>query len=186
MVRKSGILISTATAAFVFSGCVSQLHRESITLSNGVTVDYVLGKVAGDGQESVFRDAWINGQPVVSHYSGGASLLGQALHGAVGSAAIGAGVYLAADALAPDKEILQQSIADAKLSAATEAPIVNPDESQPPITIINTANGGRGGNGGHGGNAKSSSRSSSSSKSTSRAYSKSSSSDSPKKSHKKY
>jgi hypothetical protein len=84
------------------TGCAT-IKQESFTLSNGKVVDYLHGKVDADGQTGVFRDAYIDGSPVVSHFGSGQSLWGQVLQGAAGSALIAGGMVGAAAVLRPTR-----------------------------------------------------------------------------------
>ncbi|HWP58994.1 MAG TPA: hypothetical protein VNL14_13965 [Candidatus Acidoferrales bacterium] len=99
MERTLCFLLSLALAI----GCASKLTHKSVTLAGGQRVDYVTGKVAGDGQEAVFRDAFIDGKPVVSHFGSGQSLAGQVLQGTVSSAMIAGGMVGAAAVLRPTR-----------------------------------------------------------------------------------
>ena len=47
---------------------------EDVTVAGGTLVSYCMGKVSGDGQEGNFRDAYIDGKPVLSNYGNGSSL----------------------------------------------------------------------------------------------------------------
>ena len=83
-------------------GCAG-VQRETFELSNGSKVDYIHGKVDADGQTGVFRDAFIDGIPVLSHFGSGQSLIGQVLQGAASSAMIAGGMVGAAAVLRPTK-----------------------------------------------------------------------------------
>lgn len=52
---------------------------------------FCMGKVAGDGQEGVYVQTFSDKGLEAYHYSGGASLMGQTLQGAVAAGMIGAG-----------------------------------------------------------------------------------------------
>ena len=95
--------VAVLSVAALLAGCASKLTHESVTLSNGRQVDYVVGKVAGDGQEGIFRDAYVDGAPVLSHFGSGQSLAGQVLQGAAGSAFIAGGMVGAAALLRPPR-----------------------------------------------------------------------------------
>ena len=79
------------------TGCASLVKCEDVVVQ-GVPVSYCMGKVSGDGQEGVFRDAYVEGKPILSHYGSGSSL-----QGAVGDAALAGGMYGAARALRPSQ-----------------------------------------------------------------------------------
>ena len=95
--------VAVLSVAALLAGCASQLAHESVTLSNGRQVDYIIGKVAGNGQEGIFRDAYVDGAPVLSHFGSGQSLAGQVLQGAAGSAFIAGGMVGAAALLRPPR-----------------------------------------------------------------------------------
>lgn len=82
-------------------------------------VAYCLGKVAGDGQEGVFRDIFVNGNLVAGNFGHGQSLWGQTLQGAVGSAAMAGGMVGAAALLRPDKTY--QSVGSANVQGQEQA-----------------------------------------------------------------
>jgi len=84
-------------------GCTSLVKCEEVMVQN-IPVSYCLGKVSGDGQEGVFRDASIDGKPVLSSFGSGSSLWGQALQGAAGDAALAGGMVGAARSLRPNRE----------------------------------------------------------------------------------
>lgn len=86
--------------SLLLAGCAVVKH-ESYTLSNGSKVDYIHGKVDADGQTGVFRDAWVDGKPVLSHFGSGQSLLGQVLQGTASSAMIAGGMVGGAALLRP-------------------------------------------------------------------------------------
>lgn len=94
------------TAVFLFaifvSGCAG-IQQQSFTLADGRTVDYIHGKVDADGQTGVFRDAFVDGKPVLSHFGSGQSLTGQILQGAASSAMIAGGMVGAAAVLRPTR-----------------------------------------------------------------------------------
>jgi hypothetical protein len=87
--------IAGLTLAALLAGCAG-IKQEVITLSDGTKVDYVTGKVDADGQTGVFRDAYVAGKVLTSHFGNGASLTGQILHGAVAGAMVGGGMAGAA------------------------------------------------------------------------------------------
>ena len=91
-----------AVSLLLATGCASLVKCEDVVVQ-GVPVSYCMGKVSGDGQEGVFRDAYVEGKPILSHYGSGSSLWGQALQGAVGDAALAGGMYGAARALRPSQ-----------------------------------------------------------------------------------
>lgn len=95
--RKLFLLVLALAA----TGCASKVTHEVIKLSGGQEVNYIVGKVAGNGQEAVFRDAFVDGKPVISHFSGGQSLSGQVLQGTASSAMIAGGMVGAAAVLRP-------------------------------------------------------------------------------------
>lgn len=84
-------------------GCATNIDHNVFRLSDGRFIDYITGKVAGDGQEANFRDAYVDGKPVVSHYGSGQSLTGQVLQGAVSSALIAGGMVGGAAVLRPTR-----------------------------------------------------------------------------------
>jgi hypothetical protein len=94
--------ITFALTTLVLAGCTTIIETKSIDVG-GRTIHYVTGKVAGDGQEAIFRDAWMDGKPVLSDFRGGQSLVGQVLDGAAGSALIAGGMVGAASALRPTR-----------------------------------------------------------------------------------
>ena len=94
--------VAVLSAVALIAGCAT-IKQESFTLSNGKVVDYVHGKVDADGQTGVFRDAYIDGSPVVSHFGSGQSLWGQVLQGSAGSALIAGGMVGAAAVLRPTR-----------------------------------------------------------------------------------
>jgi hypothetical protein len=94
--------VAVLSVAAMLAGCAT-IKQESFTLSNGKVVDYVHGKVDADGQTGVFRDAYIDGSPVVSHFGSGQSLWGQVLQGSAGSALIAGGMVGAAAVLRPTR-----------------------------------------------------------------------------------
>ena len=87
------------------SSCVSAISSQDVAISGGKIATYVFGKVAGDGQEAVFRDAFIDGQPVLTHFGSGQSLTASALQGVGAAAMIGGGMAGAAALRRPDKYI---------------------------------------------------------------------------------
>lgn len=95
-------LIAIAVAAGLLAGCAG-IRQETFVLSDGRKADYIHGKVDADGQTGVFRDAFIDGQPVLSHFGSGQSLTGQILQGAASAALIGGGMVGAAAVLRPTK-----------------------------------------------------------------------------------
>lgn len=96
-----GKLTTGLVLALAAAGCASKITHEVLKLSSGQEVNYIVGKVAGDGQEAVFRDAFVDGKPVISHFSGGQSLSGQVLQGTASSAMIAGGMVGAAAVLRP-------------------------------------------------------------------------------------
>lgn len=92
--------LSVFSAATLIAGCAA-IKQESFMLSDGRKVDYIHGKVDADGQTGVFRDAFIDGTPVLSHFGSGQSLLGQVLQGTASSAMIAGGMVGAAAVLRP-------------------------------------------------------------------------------------
>jgi hypothetical protein len=102
--KASRILIGTLVFSLMFLiGCATKLTVEHITLNSGHVATYITGKIAGDGQEANFRDAWLDGKPVVSHYGSGQSLAGQVLQGTVSSAMIAGGMVGGAALLRPTR-----------------------------------------------------------------------------------
>lgn len=97
--RKPVIMLS---AAALISGCAG-IQQQSFKLSDGRMVDYLHGKIDADGQTGVFRDAYIDGTPVLSHFGSGQSLLGQVLQGTASSAMIAGGMVGAAAVLRPTR-----------------------------------------------------------------------------------
>ena len=95
-------VIAGLIVAGVLAGCAG-VQQQSFKLSDGRTVDYIHGKVDADGQTGVFRDAYIDGTPVISHFGAGPSLAGQLLQGAASSALIAGGAVGAAAVLRPTK-----------------------------------------------------------------------------------
>ena len=87
--------IGVAVVAMLFVGCVA-IRQEAVTLSDGTVVDYVTGKVDSEGQTGVFRDAYVEGKVVATHFGHGASLAGQVLQGVAAGAMIGGGMAGAA------------------------------------------------------------------------------------------
>lgn len=135
-------------------GCSSMIESQNVTLSNGSIATYVFGKIAGDGQEAVFRDAFIEGVPVLTHFGSGASLSGQVLHGAAAAAMIGGGMAGASALRRPDRynnttsnNINNDSNSTAKQSQKQQQGQLQWQEGNA------VATGGSGGAGGNGGNA---------------------------------
>ena len=101
-IEKNKVLAVTATLfLLVIAGCSN--HVECLVPGNLPNVTYCLGKVAGDGQEGIFRDAWLDGKPMLSNFGGGPSLWGQALQGVAGDAALAGGAVGAAALLRPTR-----------------------------------------------------------------------------------
>lgn len=107
--------------ALTIVGCATTIETKSVDVG-GRMVHYVTGKVAGDGQEGIFRDAWVDGKPILSDFRGGQSLTGQVFQGAAGSAMIAGGMVGAAAALRPtrinDNDVSNISNDSASLSAS--------------------------------------------------------------------
>lgn len=153
------------------SGCMTAIQRESVTLTGGVVVDYITGKVAGDGQEANFRDAWVDGKPVISNYASGQSLTGQILQGTVSSAMIAGGMVGGAALLRPTKinqsesEVSSVNVDGDNQSTILPSSLLSETPTTTEPVVINntlTATGGEGGkalskSSSKGGNAKSSS-----------------------------
>ena len=97
---------------FMFSvtGCQTLVQQQTVDLGGGVMATYVTGKVAGDGQEAVFRDAFVDGKPVLTHFHGGQSLPGQILHGTVAAGMVAGGMVGAAALRRPDKYISTETV----------------------------------------------------------------------------
>jgi hypothetical protein len=135
--------VAVLSVAALLTGCAT-IKQESFTLSNGKVVDYVHGKVDADGQTGVFRDAYIDGAPVVSHFGSGQSLWGQVLQGSAGSALLAGGMVGAAAVLRPtrindaDTTNLSNGQSQAQSQeAASESSSVSSSEANP-ITIQST------------------------------------------------
>ena len=94
--------VAMLSVAALLTGCAG-VQQQSFKLSDGQVVDYIHGKVDADGQTGVFRDAFINGTPVLSHFGSGQSLTGQILQGAASSAMIAGGMVGAAAMLRPTR-----------------------------------------------------------------------------------
>lgn len=128
----------------VLGGCTSMVKCEDVTV-NGGTVSYCMGKVSGDGQEGNFRDAYIDGKPVLSHYGSGSSLWGQTLQGAGGDAAIAGGMYGAARALRPSREYNSVGSANEQVQGQSEGQIQGQSAAStasPTVTSTSTSKGG--------------------------------------------
>lgn len=97
--QRNKFQISVALA-FLLTGCAG-IQQQSFTLSNGQVVDYIHGKVDADGQTGVFRDVFINGEPVYNSFGAGPSLTASLLDGAVQGALIAGGMAGAAALLRP-------------------------------------------------------------------------------------
>lgn len=155
----------TALVALVFimTGCTSMVKCEKPEGFSHVT--YCMGKVSGDGQEGVFRDAFIDGQPVLSHFGSGNSLWGQVLQGAVGSALLAGGGVGAAAVLRPDRitnqvgsansqgQSQEQSYEGYTTSGSASNSMSEGSSASSTSTTSSTAQGGNGGAGGSGGSS---------------------------------
>jgi len=133
--------VSILCAAALISGCAG-IQQNTFTLSDGRTVDYIHGKIDADGQTGVFRDAYIDGQPVISHYGAGPSLWGQVLSGSGAAAVYSAGAMGAAALLRPDRhtDATSVEVEKAELQAfAPEEPIIHEPVANEPVnvTVIN-------------------------------------------------
>ena len=135
-------------------GCSSMIESQNVTLSNGSIATYVFGKIAGDGQEAVFRDAFIEGVPVLTHFGSGASLSGQVLHGAAAAAMIGGGMAGASALRRPDRynNTTSNNLSNDSNSAAKNQQSQKQQQGQLQWQEGNAvATGGAGGAGGNGG-----------------------------------
>jgi hypothetical protein len=133
--------ITTMTLLLIV-GCSSKV--ECLIPSNLPTVTYCLGKIAGDGQEALFRDAWVDGKPAVTNYSGGDTLWGQALRGVAGDAALAGGAVGAALLLKPPTARINANT-DVGLNNTQTSNTNNTNENHSTTKVGDIVNGGNGG-----------------------------------------
>lgn len=101
--KKNSLRAFSLFIALAFVSACAGIKQETFVLSGGKTIDYIHGKVDADGQTGVFRDAYLDGAPVLTHFGHGQSLLGQVLQGTASSAMIAGGMVGAAAVLRPTR-----------------------------------------------------------------------------------
>ena len=164
---KTLIIITMLTLA----ACSSLVKCEDANTIAGPRT-YCLGKVAGDGQEGVFRDVFSNKGLEAAQLHGGSSLWGQALVGAVAAGELAGGAIGAAALVRPptstsinrqDQGQLQGQLQDQRQDSTNVNTNVNSNTNTntnkqrqdlnhtSSIINKNIAIGGRGGAGGQGG-----------------------------------
>lgn len=148
----------------LFLASCTTITVKDADLGNGITVKYVLGKVANAGQEATFRDAYDkDGKLIISHYAGGQSLAGAALNGSVAGAAVGAGTAYGLSHLKPsvnnetnnlsnEQSQKQSQLQDQTSVNVNQNTLTNTNVNKSTNVNKNIARGGQGGQGGQGGN----------------------------------
>ena len=144
--RSAGMKVASVglVLAVLGSGCASMVECQEVETVGGMRT-YCMGKVAGDGQEAVFRDIY-DEQGRISHsFGSGTSLWGQVLVGS-GAAAVLSGGYMGAAALQrPDRDTTANatSVEVEKAEVQSLAPLgpvqepVAPTATTPSININN-------------------------------------------------
>lgn len=134
--RSAGMKVASVSLvlAMLGSGCASMVECQEVETVGGLRT-YCMGKVAGDGQEAVFRDIYDEYGRVAHSFGSGSSLWGQVLVGS-GAAAVLTGGYMGAAALQrPDRDVTATNVEVEKAELQSFAPVGPVQEPVTPASI---------------------------------------------------